>query len=468
MAEAARPRANTATLAAGNRRAGYAKRLLGYGLGDFGLNIYWNSLSLLLVFWYTSVAGLPPALAGLIFSIGLLWDAVSDPIVAGLTERTRTRFGSYRPYIGLGSIALGASFCLLFWVPPLGDGLVFWVLLLTNVLFRTCYTLVAVPYAALSSRITFDSAERGDLSGVRMTFAFVGQFCVASLAFPIARHFADRHGEEWGFFYAAAIGALAATAILLACAALTRELPVPKGCECNTRRGGFFQAFAKALAHNRALRVLMAVIFLNVVAGTSTLVPLAYYVSANAGRFAVIEVVMGAFSLSMLGGTIIWTMAMHRIGKRVCWFIAAGIQAAAGLSLWLAGPVIVSGVPFQILAYGFCGAAYAVIVWAMVPNIVEYGQHSYGERAEGAVFGSFLLVQKGSGALAGLAVGLVLAAIGFTAGEVAASPLIARKLEIFLALVPPLASLLAGVVFRFMPFDRRVHADIVGELTGER
>lgn len=461
------PASNGEPARAGAQRAGYFQRLFGYGLGDFGLNIYWNSLSLLLVFWYTSVAGLSPALAGLVFSIGLLWDAISDPIVAGLAERTRTRYGSYRPYIGLGSIVLGASFCLLFWVPPVGEGLIFWVLLFTNIVFRTCYTLVAVPYAALSSRITFDSSERGDLSGVRMTFAFIGQFCVASLAFPLARYFADRYGDMWGFFYAAAVGAVAATIILLCCAALTRELPVPNTVRGNRQRPGFFHSFARAIKRNTALQVLMAVIFLNVVAVSSTMIPLAYYISANAGRFAAIEVVMGAFSLVTLFGTIVWTLTLRRFGKRSCWFAATGVQLLAGITLLFAGPWLIAGIPLQIVTYGFCTAAYAVIIWAMVPNVVEFGQHSYGERAEGAVFGSFLLVQKGSGAIAGLGIGLVLSMLGFTAGTVQPSSQVARNLEIFLSLVPPVASFLAGWVFHFMPLNRKVHADIIGGLSVE-
>ena len=446
----------------------YAKRLLGYGLGDFGLNIYWNALSLLLVFWYTSFAGLEPQLAGLIYAIGLFWDAISDPIAAGLTERTRTRFGSYRPYIAFGSFALGLAFCLLFWVPPVGEGMVFWVLLLTNIIFRTCYTLVAVPYAALSSRITFDSEERGDLTGVRMTFAFLGQFCVASLAFPVARYFSELAGEDWGFFYAAMIGAAIATIVLLTCALLTRELPLPAADREAVRSGHLFRSFGRAVANNRALRVLMVVICLNVITGTSQMIPLAYYVKANGDAFAPVEYVLGAFSLAMLSGTIVWTFAIRSFGKRLSWYAAAALQLLMGASLLAIGPFLISGLPTQIILYGFCTACYAVIVWSVVPNIVEYGQHAYGERAEGAVFGLFLLVQKSSGALAGLVVGLVLSWVGFEAGAIEPSVEVARNLEVFLALVPPIASVLAAAAFTYMPLNRRVHADIVGELAGER
>lgn len=91
------------------------KTYLGYGTGDFGLNIYWNALSLILVFWYAEVVGLSPDAAGLIYFIGMAWDAVSDVVIANLTQRTRTRYGTYRPYLVIGGVILGAAFVLLFW-----------------------------------------------------------------------------------------------------------------------------------------------------------------------------------------------------------------------------------------------------------------------------------------------------------------------------------------------------------------
>ena len=92
------------------------RTLAGYGVGDFGLNIYWNTLSIWLVFWYTTIVGIEPGVAGTIFFIGMIWDAISDPVVASVAERVRTRHGTYRPFLLYGSFGLAACFVLLFWV----------------------------------------------------------------------------------------------------------------------------------------------------------------------------------------------------------------------------------------------------------------------------------------------------------------------------------------------------------------
>ncbi|MDO7651508.1 MAG: MFS transporter, partial [Gammaproteobacteria bacterium] len=89
-----------------------------YGIGDYAICLYWSGVGLYLLYFYTDVVGITPLLAGWIYALGIAWDAVTDPFMGYLAERTRTKMGSYRPYIFYGSIPLALSFVLLFWVPP--------------------------------------------------------------------------------------------------------------------------------------------------------------------------------------------------------------------------------------------------------------------------------------------------------------------------------------------------------------
>lgn len=230
----------------------------GYGVGDFGLNIYWNSLSLVLLFWYAEVVGLTPQVAGLIYFAGTTWDAASDVLVANLSSRTRSRFGTYRPHILFGGVALGATFVLLFWVPPFEGTALIVSLTAAHILFRTVYTVVAVPYSALASRLTYSSVERTTYSGVRMFFAFGGLVTVSSLWFPLVRAFGDGSDVSApGFLAAATAGAVVATFALGICFAGTREKP-PLGRHVETR----WNDFLPAVRANRALRLLLVLIFL--------------------------------------------------------------------------------------------------------------------------------------------------------------------------------------------------------------
>ena len=119
-----------------------------YGIGDYAICLYWSGVSLYLLYFYTDVVGISPLMAGWIYALGIAWDAVTDPFMGYMAERTRTKMGSYRPYIFYGSVPLALSFVLLLWVPPFEGTLLFIFLLLVNLIHRTCFTVVSVPYSS--------------------------------------------------------------------------------------------------------------------------------------------------------------------------------------------------------------------------------------------------------------------------------------------------------------------------------
>lgn len=440
------------------------KRLMGYGVGDFGLNIYWNSLSLILVFWYAEVVGLEPKTAGLIYFIGLIWDAISDPVVATLSERTKTRWGSYRPFVLFGSFLLAPSFCLLFWKPPLSGTALLVVLVVVNMVFRASYTLVAVPYAALSARITFDSRERSDLSGVRMTFAFSGLLAITLFWFPLSRYFGDGGADPArGFFITACIGALLATIVLVGCFVVTEE-NAPIG-EITAPSSKGLSGFKKALSRNAALRSLLVVVFLNAGAGASLFTPMAFYLEAYSSSFAEKEVIMTLYGVTTLLSVPIWTVMTRMIGKKRVWYTATAFSTAVGFCFFVFGPIPINGIPVSLVMFAFSGGAFAVLVWAIIPDTVEYGQYVYGERAEGAIFGSTLFVQKMSGGLMGLIVGYVLSGIGYDASLEQQPLSVADNLGKFLAITPPILLILASATLFRMPLTQKEHARIVDELS---
>jgi len=443
--------------------------LLGYGIGDFGINIYWHSLSLMLVFWYAEVAGIEPAIAGWIYFIGLIWDAISDPIIATIAQRHNSRFGSYRPFILYGSFALGVAFCLLFWVPPLSGVGLFIYLTLVNMLFRTCYTIVAVPYSALSARLTYDSTERAELSGVRMIFAFCGMLALTSLWFPLTRFFSNGvDNSPTGFFITALFGAITATIALIVCFFNTTE-SLPLGGEHAVKKPdsvkGVFLQFAKAYKNNKALRSLLLLVFCLSGANSSFLIPLVFYLDANADSFAAKEFIMTGFALSTLFAIPFWTLLTRQIGKRQVWYFAACLAMIAGMTLYVLGPYVVYGIPLQILIFGISNGAFAILLWAIVPDVVEYGQYNYGERDEAAVFGMTFFVQKASSAFMGLCVGYVLTWVGYDKDLEMQTADVAVNIGKFLALTTPTLLIVAALILFFMPLTRESHAKIVKELS---
>ena len=189
------------------------RQRIGYGIGDIAICFYWSGVGLYLLYFYTDIVGISPYLAGWIYALGIAWDAVTDPFMGYLAERTSSPRGRYRPYILFGTIPLALSVVLLFWVPPLEGLSLFLCLVVINVFHRTCFTIVSVPYSSLTPRITSDSEERTKLTTARMIGASFGTLLMSSLGFPIINFF-GQNDESLGIIYLSFISASIAVVIL--------------------------------------------------------------------------------------------------------------------------------------------------------------------------------------------------------------------------------------------------------------
>ena len=169
-------------MSSASQRLGWGQKI-GYGSGDFAFNLYWQGISLYLFYFYTDVLGLPNAMAGIIYAIGSFWDAGTDPIMGYLADRTRTRWGRYRPYLLFVPIPMALGYIMLLWYP--GDmsvtslGI---VALIGQLIFRLLFTMASTPYSALMARMTQNSEDRAGMAGARMLFAYLGAFSVVALA----------------------------------------------------------------------------------------------------------------------------------------------------------------------------------------------------------------------------------------------------------------------------------------------
>ena len=157
------------------------KRKLGYGIGDFGTNISFQSVNFFLLYFLTRVALMPPATAGLALMIGKLWDGVTDPLVGLASDRTRSRFGRRRFYFLTSAVPFGLTFALLWFIPNLSDAGRFVYVMVAYLLYSTCMTLFTMPYTALTPELSPDYNERTSITGFRMAFAIFGTLIVAGL-----------------------------------------------------------------------------------------------------------------------------------------------------------------------------------------------------------------------------------------------------------------------------------------------
>ncbi len=184
-----------------------------YGLGDWGDSATSTIFIFFFAFFLTDIARLPLRLSGLVLLVGGIWDAVNDPLIGVLVDRVRTRWGRRRPFFLFDALPLAVTFTMLWWVPPWGDlGRAAWFAL-AYILFDTCFTLMTVPYGALTAELTEDYDERTNLTGWRMALNLLGGLMAAFFVPVIVGAFTR---QATGYFAAAAgFGLLAAVPYLM-------------------------------------------------------------------------------------------------------------------------------------------------------------------------------------------------------------------------------------------------------------
>ena len=138
--------------------------LLSYGLGDAGTGMAASLIGFYLFIFYTSAAGLPAWMAGLVLMVARLWDAMNDPIVGWLSDHTRTRWGPRLPWIFASALPLGAAMAAMWWLPPGGIWVKFWVFVAISVIANSLYTCVNLPYSALPAELTESTTLRTQLN----------------------------------------------------------------------------------------------------------------------------------------------------------------------------------------------------------------------------------------------------------------------------------------------------------------
>jgi glycoside/pentoside/hexuronide:cation symporter, GPH family len=454
---AAHQRASGPTVAAATADRLSVARKAGFTLADFACNLYWPSLTIFLLYYYTDVVGISAAAAGLIYMIASIVDAPMDPLVGILSDRTRTRWGRYRPYILFGAAPLGLAFVLLYYRPPLaGAGLLIW-LLAAHIIFRAGYTLVTIPYTALTARLTPSSAERSTITGFRQVWGTLAGMVVAVSVLPLVKTFGAGDAAR-GFFWVAVVFACVSTAIFPIVFLSIREprtaddTPPLSAIDC-----------LRSLRRNRAFWIVIAGSTVSVAGTTALGKSVLYYFQydlhdAGSARWALLA--MAAIGLPLAP---VWVFATNAIGKRASWFSATAL-GLVGLGIFALVDVTSVGLTIAFFTFlQICLSGLNFLFWSMLPDTVEYGEWRTGLRAESFLFGFaqfFLKVAVGIGVGAfGVAFGLV----GYHA-NVAQSPQTLHGLKMIMVAFPAAGLVLGAAVMVFYPLGRGMHETIVRQL----
>lgn len=427
-------------------------RIVSYGAGDFAFNLSFTFSSLFLLYFYTDVLGIAAGTAGLIIMVALIWEGITDPVIGMVANRTKTRWGRYRPYLLFGSVPLSLSVVAMFLPLGLrGDALIAYCFV-SHLVYRTTFAFVNIPYTALSAQMTADSNERGKIAASRMLFAIACGLLLASLTLPLSKALG---GGQVGFFLTSVIYSILATAILLNTFRATRER-VPDASE----RHPEFRDMLVMFRHNHAFRMLLGATVAGSIGYTMASKALIYYLKYWAGSEALVTlglvVTLAASALAMLP----WMWIARRTSKRTVWIAGACFNLAAYLFILIIAPKSGAALWLTLAVSGVGNSAFILTFWSMLPDTVEYGEWKTGFRAEGAVFGLITFAQKVALGIGTGLIGIVLGRIGYVANR-PQTPETLQGIVLLFGLGPFLLFLASIASIWFYPLSGATHRRIV-------
>jgi len=446
----------------------------GYALGDTGLNVYWQGISLFLFFFYTEVMGLSPGTAGFTVFVASLWDGLTDPWMGGIADRTRSRFGRFRPYLLWAPPLLALAFVLTFWVPEgLSPTLLPAYALLTHLLLRTLYTVVAVPYSALSARITQVSQVRASLAGWRMQGAALGGLTTAvATPWAVAKLVAMTGDTRLGWLYAAILMAVIASCLFVLCFLSVRE-PVDAEPRVPAGDNPLFSGLrdiatgAAMLRRNGPLvRVLLAIVMASLCL-TMLSKTLLYWFKYGVGNEAAAGIALAIGPMLLLVIAPLWARVAMRFSKRTAWLLGCAIAFPGYLAFYWLPMRDELSIYVCVGAIAVGTSAFAVMFWAMLPDTVEYDDWLCGERNEAKVFGFATFAQKAALGLNALFLGVLLDLVGFQPGAVQTDATL-DGMKAIMTLVPVLGLVVTALALYRYPIDAVRHVELRRQIAARR
>lgn len=422
-------------------------RLALFAFGDFAFNLYWQSIMLFLLFYYTDALGLPIAVAATIYLVASVWDGIANFAAGVLVDRRQDRF-RYGALMVAGAVPLGLTFVLTY-MPPLAKGgwALAWVLG-AHLLFRTAYAGVNVPYLAMTARISADPGDRAFIAGLRMMFGTAAAVAVALCTVPVGRWLTGSSAVE-AYFGAAILFAAVGAAILVVVGITYREGTQPH----RPLPASLGQALA-SLARNRAFVALNAAMMAMIVAITMLSKSVLYYFKYLLGNPEAGQVALASMGLVSGIAIPLWMLLGRHVGLRALWLIAAG-AGIVGLAVFAAVPFKgVRTMEMFLIAMQVMSVGLNFVFWAMIPNTIEYGERATGLHVEGTVFGVAALLQRIAIGIATAILGWGFASAGYVANVQQSAETLSR-MRMTVALAPLAFLALSCVAMALNPLGRR-------------
>lgn len=435
---------------------------LGYGLGDTASHFVWDMVGFWILIFYTDTFGISAAAAGTIMLIARLWDMASDPLMGVISDRTRTRWGKFRPYILWMALPYSVLAVLTFSTPDLGQtGKVIYAAV-TYLLLMTAYTAINLPYSSLGAVMTGDSYERTSLNTYRFICAFGGQLVVSGLALTLAGYFGQGDSAT-GYRLTVTVFAVIAFVLFMITFLSTRERIQPPPTQQNSLRQDF-----RILLANRPWVILAIVGIVSFVMFALQNLSLAYYFKYYIGHEKGVQQFNVVGAIALIVALPLSKPLAQRFGKKNVFIGSSLLSGLFFTLLYLPGAESMGWV-YALNILGKMAYAPAVpLLWTMIADAADYAEWTSGRRATGLFFSATSFAQKGGWGLGGALAGWLLAAYGYVEQSTEQTALALTGIKLLISVFPGLLYMSCALALIFYRLDDATCETMRRELEARR
>lgn len=457
---------------------------IGYGLGDMSSSMFWKIFTAYLPFFYSTIFGLSLVDATFLMLVTRIWDAVSDPMMGVIADRTSTKWGKYRPYLLWIAIPFAVVGVLLFTTPDMGyAGKRIWAYV-TYILMMTVYTAINVPYGAMLGVMTSDSDEKTVFSSFRMFFAYGGSFIALFAWDPLCRMFQDGFGfslqSSWQF--AMIVIASCCFILFLLCFRLTRE-------QLTTVSAASLGKDLKALVTNKPWWLLngaslcfnlfntvrgatVAFFFADIIGGEQHIVIFSVSMLFYSGLF------LGVGEVANMVGVALAVAITKKLGKKPTFILVDALLIVFSIIFFTCSPESNAGLLVMLLLQVVISVLTGImspLVWSMYADVSDYSELKYRSASTGLIFSSASMAQKFGGAIGGAAVMWLLHGYGYVerpegvqSVDIVQPDSAITCLWMLMTFIPAGVALLSLVIVWLYPLTTKRMDDIVAKLKQQR
>jgi len=437
------------------------KEKLGYGLGDTASHFVWDMVGFWILIFYTDTFGISAAAAGTIMLIARFWDMLSDPIMGIISDRTKSRWGKFRPYILWMALPYSILAILTFTTPDFGaTAKVIWAGT-TYFLLMTVFTAINLPYSSLGAVMTSNSYERAGLNSYRFIFAFAGQLIVSGTALTLAKYFGNGNDAK-GYQITLILFSTISFILFMITFSTTKERVQPPKEQKESLKEDL-----KNLFKNGPWVILFFVGIISFVMFAIQNLSIAYYFKYYIGSEESVQLFNVIGTIALIIAIPFSKGLAKRFGKRTVFLASSLISGIFFMLLYVPGNQnIVSIYILNILAK-MSYAPAVPLLWTMLADTADYSEWKTGRRATGLVFSAATFAQKAGWGIGGALAGWLLVIFKFVPNIEQTTTAI-TGIKLMISVIPGILYMTCAIFLYFYSIDKKTCEIMETELESRR